>query len=60
MNEHIHKFEHIGGGCNLVTEVCDDSYECECGAKLRIESNQEVHFTMPEVIEGKKSSESSE
>ena len=54
---HVHLFQHIGGGCQLVganeNEACDDSYECECGAKFRTSSNQDVHFTMPQYIAGK-------
>ena len=52
--EHIHLFQHIGGGCLLVGEQkCDDSYECECGAKFTAYSSQEVHFQMPHYIAGK-------
>ena len=32
---------------------CDDSYECECGAKFKAYSLKDVHFTMPLYIAGK-------
>lgn len=61
--EHIHLFQHTGGGCaategNLMTEPrCDDKYECECGATFKTISSPEVHFTMPQFIAGKEAPE---
>ena len=53
--KHIHLFQHTGGGCsnNGTSYLCDDSYECECGAKFRTMSDMETHFVMPSYIAGK-------
>jgi hypothetical protein len=58
--KHIHLFQHIGGGCDLQTSVCDDDYSCECGAKFRAESVPSVHFTMPQNIAAKEEPEEME
>ena len=58
--EHIHLFQHIGGGCGVgenSAQGCDDHYKCECGAEFKAYSVPEVHFTMPQQIAGKKSPE---
>lgn len=57
--KHIHLFQHINGGCKLSKDSngnqaqCDDSYECECGAKFKTRSNINTHYTMPNYIAGK-------
>lgn len=56
--KHIHLFRHTGGGCMMVdakneNAQCDDSYECECGAKFKTASNINTHYTMPQYIAGK-------
>lgn len=59
--KHIHLFQHTGGGCVLGEDCnppgrqspCDDSYECECGAKFVALSSPDVHFTMPQNIAAK-------
>ena len=46
--EHQHEFKHTGGGTDLVEDKSDDSYACECGAKLWISNlTPEQHFRMP-------------
>lgn len=56
---HIHTFSHQGGGCGVSDMTgygCDDDYKCYCGAKIKIYSTQEVHFTMPRHISARKAS----
>mgnify|MGYP001566894237 CR=1 len=55
--KHKHIFKHIGGGCGFAkedNEMCDDSYECECQARIRTTSSADVHFEMPKSISCKK------
>ena len=52
MNEHLeHQFKHTGGGTMLDTLTCDDSYACECGATMHVDTlTPAQHFAMPDVI----------
>ncbi len=56
--KHLHKFKHIGGGCQILpTEQfdkdypCDDDYECSCGAKLNLRMDYASHKVIPEIFE---------
>lgn len=50
--KHIHLFRNVGGGCG--PSDCDDTYECECGAKfIATTRDSDVHFAMPKYIAGK-------
>lgn len=63
--QHVHLFQHIGGGCALAKHEscgqpqasCDDHYKCECEAEFKTYSLPEVHFQMPQYIAGKKEPE---
>jgi len=50
---HQHTFKHTGGGGLLCPPAAgcyqfDDSYECECGNRFVVHTNEEsVHFSLP-------------
>ena len=65
MKKHKHLFKHTGGGCMTTCSCnnndgcnicggaekkCDDSYECKCGAKIKVLSAPSVHFEMPQTL----------
>ena len=59
MEEHKHKFKHIGGGCYQDGRkmACDDDFECECGIRFRVLTDEKGHRYLPEEWEDKSMSE---
>lgn len=46
-----HTFRRWAGGTNLLRQVSDDVFDCECGAMLRVEKQQvEHHLALPSTI----------